>query len=168
VQHDLRKAVSAPMASKQRTAEKTVSTAEETRKRVHAPLDIANDAPAQRGPGRPPKGAARLEQVEQAVETARQESQRLAGQRAKVTQSMRAIGHAYHFVDLERGVRRNGKLIVRDIHEQIDTIRTIAHQEGSARRAWIGSRKPRVWYPQCKRPSSSSRGMCASRSVDWS
>jgi len=130
VQHELSKAVSAPMASKQRTAEKTVSKAEETRKRVHEPLDIANDAPAQRGPGRPPKGAASLEQVAQAVETARQESQRLAGQRAKVTQSMRAIGHASHFVDLERGVRRNGKLIASDIHEQIDTIRTIAHQEG--------------------------------------
>ncbi len=43
---------------------------------------------------------------------------------------MRAIGHASHFVDLERGVRRNGKLIASDIHEQIDTIRTIAHQEG--------------------------------------
>src|SRR5438128_8420217 len=130
VQYELSKAISAPMAVKQRTAEKTVSKAEETRKRVHEPLDIANDAPAQRGPGRPPKGAASLEQVAQAVETARQESQRLAGQRAKVTQSMRAIGHASHFVDLERGVRRNGKLIASDIHEQIDTIRTIAHQEG--------------------------------------
>ena len=39
------------------------------------------------------------------------------------------IGHAYHFVDLERGVRRNGKLIVGDIQRHIDTIRTIAQQE---------------------------------------
>jgi hypothetical protein len=31
---------------------------------------------------------------------------------------------------LDRGVRRNGKLIVSDIQHQIDTIRTIAQQEG--------------------------------------
>jgi hypothetical protein len=54
-----------------------------------------------------------LEQVAQEVEAARQEHQRLAGQRETVTQSIRAIGHAYHFVDVERGVRRNGKLIAR-------------------------------------------------------
>ena len=52
------------------------------------------------------------------------------GQREQVTQSIRAIGHAYHFVDLERGVRRNGTLIAGDIQQHIDTIRTIAQQEG--------------------------------------
>jgi hypothetical protein len=58
-----------------------------------------------------------------------QEHQRLAGQREQVTQCIRAIGHACHFVDLERGVRRNGKLIAGDIHEHINTMRTIAQQE---------------------------------------
>jgi hypothetical protein len=43
---------------------------------------------------------------------------------------MRAIGHAYHFVDVERGVRRNGKLIAGDLQQHINTIRTMAHQEG--------------------------------------
>jgi len=32
--------------------------------------------------------------------------------------------------DLERGVRRNGKLIAGDIQQHMDTIRTIAQQEG--------------------------------------
>jgi Family of unknown function (DUF6399) len=64
------------------------------------------------------------------VESTRQEYQRLTGQREKVGQSIRAIGHAYHFVDLERGVRRNGKLIASDIQVQIDTLRTIAQHEG--------------------------------------
>jgi len=36
------------------------------------------------------------------------------------------VGHAYHFVDLERGVRRNGKLIASDLQEHIATIRTMA------------------------------------------
>jgi hypothetical protein len=71
-----------------------------------------------------------LEQAAQDVDTARQEHQRLVAQRVQVTQSMRAIGHAYHFVDLERGVRRNGTLIAGDIQQHIDTIRTIAQHEG--------------------------------------
>jgi len=130
VPHELSKAVSAPMASKQRAAAKAATQAEETLKRVQERLDHANDEPAKRGPGRPPQGVSSLEQVQQDVAAARQEHQRLAGQREQVTQSIRAIGRAYHLVDLERGVRRNGKLIAGDIHKQIDTIRTIAQQEG--------------------------------------
>ncbi len=130
VQQELSKAVAASLATKQRAAEKAAAKAEETLTRVHEHLDNATDAPEKRGPGRPPKAVVSLEQVEQDVEAARQEHRRLAGQREQVTQSIRAIGHAYHFVDLERGVRRNGKLIAGDIHAQIDTIRTIAQQEG--------------------------------------
>ena len=129
VQYELSKAVSAPMAVKQRGAAKAVAQAEETLKRVHERLDNTDGEPAKRGPGRPPKAAASLEQVAQDVEVARQEHQRLAGQRETVTQSIRPLGHAYHFVDLERGVRRNGKLIAGDIQRHIDTIRTIAQHE---------------------------------------
>jgi len=128
VQHELSKAVTAPLAVKQRAAAKAVAQTEETLKRVHEHL--ANGEPAQRGPGRPPKAAPGLEQVAQDVALARHEHQRLTGQREQVTQSIRALGHAYHFVDLERGVRRNGKLIAGDIQQHIDTIRTIAHQAG--------------------------------------
>jgi hypothetical protein len=130
VQHELSKAVSVPMAAKQRAAHKTVAKAEEMLKRVHERLDTITNEPATRGPGRPPKVTLCLEQVAQEVEAARQEHQRLAGQRETVTQSIRAIGHAYHFVDVERGVRRNGKLIASDLYQHIDTIRTIAQHEG--------------------------------------
>jgi Family of unknown function (DUF6399) len=130
VQHELGKAVAAPLAVKQRAAAKAVAQAEETLKRVHERFDNANGEPAKRGPGRPPKVTPCLEQAAQDVVAAQHEHQRLTGQRAQVTQSMRAIGHAYHFVDLERGVRRNGTLIAGDIQQHIDTIRTIAHQEG--------------------------------------
>ena len=71
-----------------------------------------------------------MAQLGQDVETARQEYQRLSGQRETIAQSIRAIGHAYHFVDLQRGVRRNGKLIAADIQHHIATICTIAQQEG--------------------------------------
>lgn len=129
VQQELSKAVAAPLAVKQRAAAKAVAQAEETLKRVHEHLDNTTRMPEKRGPGRPPKAAACREQVEQEVEAAHHEHQRLAGQRETVTQSIRAIGHAYHFVDLERGVRRNGKLIAGDIRCHIETIRTMAQHE---------------------------------------
>ena len=129
VQHELSKAVSAPIAAKQRAAHKVVAQAEETLNRVQERFANVTGEPAKRRPGRPPKTAVSLEQLTQDVESARHEHQRLTGQRETVAQSIRAIGHAYHFVDLERGVRRNGKLIVSDIQGHIDTIRTIAQQE---------------------------------------
>jgi Family of unknown function (DUF6399) len=129
VQHALSKAISAPLATKQRAAHKAMAQAEETRNRVPAHFDTATGAPAKRGPGRPSKAAASLELVAQDVEAARHEPQRRSEPRETVTKSIRAIGPAYHFVDLARGVRRNGKLIAGDIQRHIDTIRTIAQQE---------------------------------------
>jgi helix-turn-helix, Psq domain len=130
VQHELSKAVSAPMAAKQRAAAKAVVKAEAALHQAQEPLQPPTGEPEKRGPERPTKAAAPLEKVEQDVEAARQAHHRLAGQRAQVTQSIRAIGHAYHFVDLARGVRRNGTLIAGDIQGQIDTLRTLAQQEG--------------------------------------
>lgn len=87
VQHELSKAVSAPMAAKQRAAHKAVMQAEETLHRMHERLDNTHGEPPQRGPGRPTKVAVGLEQVAQDVEAARQESQRLTRQREQVSPS---------------------------------------------------------------------------------
>ncbi len=130
VQHELVKAVSGPMATKQRAAGKAATEAHKRLEQVQGQLQSAGGEPQKRGSGRPPKDPASLEQLEQEAEVARQEHQRLSEQREQVAQSIRAIGHAYHFVDLERGVRRNGKLIAADIQEQIDTVRTVAQHEG--------------------------------------
>lgn len=133
VQHELVKAVSGPMATKQRAAGKAATEAQKRLEQVQGQLQSAGGEPQKRGPGRPPKDTASLEQLEQEAEVARQEHQRISEQREQVAQSIRAIGHAYHFVDLERGVRRNGKLIAADIQEQIDTVRTVAQHEGLSR-----------------------------------
>ena len=129
VQHELSKAVCTPMATKVRTAHKAVTEATERLEQVQASLHAAGDEPPKRGPGRSPQATMSLEQAQQALDTANREHERLAQQREHVTRSIRAIGHAYHFVDLERGVRRNGKLIAADIHEHIETIHAIAHEE---------------------------------------
>ena len=130
VQQELSKAVSAPMAAKQRAAAKAMMKAEATRTRRQGQLPTNSDEPVKRGPGRPLKVAASLEPAEGEVEAARHEHHRLVAQRETVRNSLRAIGHAYHFVDLERGVRRNGRLIARDIHTHIATIRSLAQQAG--------------------------------------
>jgi len=130
VQHELVKAVSGPLATKQRAAAKATHEAQARLARVPEHLQESGDAPHQRGPGRPPHAPASLEQLEQAAHVARQECERLSAHREQVAQSLRTIGQVYHLVDLERGVRRNGRLIAADIQTQIATIRTIAQHEG--------------------------------------
>jgi len=130
VQHELVKAVSGPMATKQRAAAKAAREAQERLAQVQGQLQEARDAAHKRGPGRPPQAATSLEQLAQDAQAAHQELERISVQREQVARSIRHIGQAYHFVDLERGVRRNGRLIAADIHTQIDTIRSVAQREG--------------------------------------
>jgi len=134
VQHELVKAVSGPMATKERAAHQAVSEATEPLERLQRRAKHTDDEPGKRSPGRPPKNPVSLEQAEQALEALSREHQRLAGQREQVQQHIRGIGHDYHFVDLERGVRRNGRLIAADLQGHIDEIRTIAEQERLSQR----------------------------------
>jgi hypothetical protein len=130
VQHELVKAISGPMATKERAAQKAISEATEQIERLQTHSTSTDDEPEKRRPGRPPKAPVSLEQAEQALEAACREHARLAAQRAQVKANIRGIGHDYHFVDLERGVRRNGRLIASDIQEHIEQIRAVAQQEG--------------------------------------
>ena len=135
VQHELVKAVSGPMAAKQRAAAKAATEAQERFEQGQRHVQGVGDAPQKRGPGRPPKAAASLEQLAQEVQATRLEHQRLSAQREQVAQSIRTIGQVYHVVDLERGVRRNGQLIAADIHAQMDTMRPVGldHRAGHFR-----------------------------------
>jgi DNA-binding XRE family transcriptional regulator len=130
VQHELVKAVSGPMATKERAAHKALSEARDQLEQVQAYPQSASDEPAKRGPGRPPKEPVSLEQAEQALEAASREHERLTQQRAHVAKSIRGIGHDYHCVDLDRGARRNGQLIAADIQAHIAQVRAIAQHEG--------------------------------------
>ena len=129
VQHELVKAVSGPMAAKQRAAAKAAREAQERLEQVQGQLQASTGAPPRRGPGHPPQVTLSLEQLEQGAQAARQELERISAQREQVAQSIRHLGQAYHLVDLERGVRRNGRLIAADIQGHIDTIRSVAKHE---------------------------------------
>ena len=130
MQHALVKAVSSPMATKQRAAEKAAREAQKRLDQVQGRLQRADGEPQKRGPGRLPKDTVSLEQLAQDAAVTRQEHPRISKQREQVAQSVRALGQAYHFVDLQRGVRRNGKLIAAELQEHIDTVRPIAQHEG--------------------------------------
>jgi Family of unknown function (DUF6399) len=130
VQHELVKAVSGPMATKERAAYKAVTEAREQREHIQTGPQNAGDEPETHRPSHPPKEAMRLEQAAQALAAASREHERLAQQRQQIKAHIRGIGHDYHFVDLERGVRRNGRLIAADIQEHIEQIRTVAQHEG--------------------------------------
>ena len=130
VQHELVKAVAGPMATKERAAHKALSEAREQLEQVQASQQSAGDEPKKRGPGRPPKVPVSLEQAVQALEATSREHVRLAEQRTQVKARIQGLGHDYHCVDLERGVRRTGPLIASDIQEHIAQIRTVAQPEG--------------------------------------
>jgi hypothetical protein len=130
VQHELSKAVCAPMATKVRAAQKVVTKAQQTLDQVQAHPETTGNEPPPIRAEHSPEAIVRLEQAWQALDVASREHERLAQQREQVAKSIRAIGQAYHFVDLHRGVRRNGQLIAHDIQAQMDQIRTIAQHEG--------------------------------------
>jgi hypothetical protein len=130
VQHELVKAVSGPLATQERAAHKALTEAREQLERLQTTPPSAGDETAKRRPGRPSKEPVSLAQAEHALEAAHREHERLAAQRAQIKASIRGIGHDYHFVDLERGVRRNGRLIAAAIQAHIEQVRAIARHEG--------------------------------------
>ena len=134
VPHELVKAVSGPMAIKEWAARKAVTEAREQLERLQSAPQSVGDEPAKSRPDHAPKEPVSLEQAEQALEAASREHERLTQQREHVAKSIRGIGHGYHFVDLDRGVRRNGQLIAADIHAHIEQVRVIAQHEGLSQR----------------------------------
>jgi hypothetical protein len=129
VQHELVKAVSGPMATKERAAYKALTEATEKLQRLQPKAPGTAEEPQACKPSAPPTDDMSLQQAEHALEVARHEHERLAAQRQQVKASIQGIGHDYHFVDLERGVRRNGQLIASDIQGHIEQIRSVAQQE---------------------------------------
>jgi hypothetical protein len=132
VQQELVKAASGPLATKQRTASKAATEAQARLDQVTGHRPEADDERKPQGPVGVPKDTVTPEQAQHDAQAASQEVERISAQREQVAQSIRRLGQAYHFVDLERGVRRNAQLIATDIYDQIDTIRNVAQHEGLA------------------------------------
>jgi len=134
VQHELVKAVSGPLATKQRAAIKAATETQQRCEQVQVPQQETGDEPPSHGPVHAPTARARLEQAALDAQAASQELERISAQREQVAQRIRDIGQAYHVVDLARGVRRNGPLIAADIQAQMDQVRAMAQHEGLSQR----------------------------------
>jgi hypothetical protein len=130
VQQELVKAVSGPLATKQRAAIKATSEAQQRLEKGQGLLQDSGDEPPPPEPTQSPTDTSHLKQAELEAQAASQELERISAQRDQVAQSIRTISKAYHFVDLERGVRRNAPLIAADIQAQVDQVRAIAQHEG--------------------------------------
>jgi hypothetical protein len=130
VQHERVKAVSGPLASKQRAASKAATEAHERLEQVQGHLQSAGAEPTAQQPAHSPQAMVSREQAEDEAQAARQEREHISAQREHVAQSIRRSSQASHFVDGERGVRRNGRLMAADIQAQIATVRTVAQHEG--------------------------------------
>jgi hypothetical protein len=89
VQHELVKAVSGPMATKERAAYQAFIDATEQLERLQSDPQSAGAEPAKRSSGRPSKNPMSLEQAEQALDTACREHKRLCEQREQVQASIR-------------------------------------------------------------------------------
>ena len=135
VQQELVKAVSGPLATKQRAAIKATSAAQQRLEKVQGRLQEPDDESPPPRPLPSPTDLSRLEQAKLEAQLATQELERISAQREQVAQSIRTISKAYHFVDLERGVRRNAPLIAADIQAQVDQVRAIAQHEGLSQNA---------------------------------
>jgi hypothetical protein len=129
-QQELVKAVSAPLATKQRAASKAATAAQQRLEPRQPPLHDYVDEPPPQAVARGPQHTPRGDQAVHEAHAASQELARISAQREQVAQSIRRIAQAYHFVDVERGGRRNGQLIASDIAQEIATIRAIAQPEG--------------------------------------
>jgi hypothetical protein len=128
-QHELVKAVSGPLATKQRAASKAASEAQARLDQAQEHLAPTGDAPNSQAPDNSPQAPLSLEQAQHEAQAASQELERISIQRAQVAQSIRGIGQAYHWVDVERGGRRNGQLMAADIQSHIDTMCGVAQHE---------------------------------------
>jgi hypothetical protein len=130
VPHAWVKAVCGPMAPTQRAAAPAASAAHERRAPVPGQRQGAGDVPAKQGAGHAPQATTSQEQRAQDAPGARQECARISAQRAPVAQRSRRIGQADPCVDVERGVRRNGRRMAAAIRAPLDTMRTVALHEG--------------------------------------
>jgi Family of unknown function (DUF6399) len=129
-QPELVKAVCGPMATQERAAHKALTEAREQLERVQSDPQSADEEPKPHSPSRPPPDTRSLEHAEHALAAARRAHARLAEQRAPGKARIRGIGHADHCVDLERGVRRNGRRMASAIPGHIEQMRSMAQHEG--------------------------------------
>ena len=141
VQQELSRATSVTLAAQVRRSEQAVT---EAAARTEAQQTAAQAwAQSVRGPGRPPNFEARIAQAQATEERAEQALQAARTRQESAKQAIRAIGKAYHPVDLNTGAPRSAARVKTDLEQQFAQIDTVAAQASLPERCLKGIQKAR-------------------------
>ena len=160
VQHELVKAVSGPMATKERAAYQAITDATAQLERLQSAPQSAGEEPAKRSAGRPPQNPMSLEQAEQALDTARRST---SASVSNVHRSRRVSGALVTTITLSISSAGYAAMANSSPPTSKGTSSRCApwpSTKDSARAAWSASTKPSGSCPKCRRPWI-GLGVCA-------
>jgi Family of unknown function (DUF6399) len=160
-------AVAGPLATPARAAHQAVPAAMAQLERGQTHQHSAEDEPAQRGPGRPPKAPVRLEPAAQARAVASRAHARLAQHREPSAQRLRGSGHADPGGELERGVRRNGPRMAAAIPGHLAQGRALAQHDGRSQSCVERRETAGRVVPNMQAPSACVSGDVGQQSHPW-
>jgi hypothetical protein len=129
VQHELCKAVSAPIAAKVRQAERAVEAARSDLEALKAEQGDSLKNIDSRGRGRPKDFDQHLAIARQHLECEVSESERIKVVKEELRAYNRGISEAYHFLDPLTGDRQSPAFLTDKIQVKTDGIRYVAEQE---------------------------------------
>jgi hypothetical protein len=130
VQQEMTRAVSAPISAKLRSANRIV---EEAKEGVAAVIKSSEEYAANladRGAGRPPNWSMKLLEAQGVLAEAEKEAQRLTAVKESMSLEIKGMGLHYHLADLKTGQRVAGSVMNLKLQNHIDSLRTLAANEG--------------------------------------
>jgi hypothetical protein len=129
VQHELCKAVAAPVALKIRRTERAIQSANEDLNALNLEKEKYLKNIADRGPGRPKDFAQHLAAAHAQLNLETKELERLQAVQEDMRANTRGLGEDYHFLDPLSGERLSPGIVTKKIQARIDRIRLLAEQE---------------------------------------
>jgi hypothetical protein len=130
VQHELCKAVAAPVALKIRKSERAIQSVNEDLHALNLEKENYLKNIANRGPGRPKDFTQHMTVAHAQLELETKELERLKALQEDMRTNTRGLGEDYHFLDPVSGERLSPGIVTKKLQARIDTIRQLAEQEG--------------------------------------
>lgn len=130
VQHEVCKAVAAPVALKIRKSERAIQAATEDLSDLNREKEDYLKNIANRGPGRPKDFTQHMIAAQAQLDLETRELERLKALQEDMRTNTRGLGEDYHFLDPVSGERLSPGVVTKKIQTRIDKIRLLAEQEG--------------------------------------
>jgi Family of unknown function (DUF6399) len=149
-QQDLSRATSGPMAAKVRSAESDQEKAGKLLESSKSEADKYHQNADERGPGRPPDFQKQLNAAESKLKEAIEEVNRLKRVQDDMRAAIRGVSEVYHYADPLTGKRATSGRVQNKIQEKIDTVRSLAEQEGLSDASYSKINKAERVLPKMK------------------